>query len=101
MGALFEGFVLIITEFRKKGGKTFEEWDRIIRNSTNPNGANPNRTIGNSTNGNSNNRTSTNRNTVLIKTVPIETGDPLSRSLVGSAIMVMIEENNCYKTIIT
>ena len=36
-GALFEGFVLIITKFRKKGGKTFEEWDRTIRNSTNRN----------------------------------------------------------------
>ena len=37
MGVLFEGFVLIITKFRKKGGKTFEEWDCTIRNSTNRN----------------------------------------------------------------
>ena len=75
MVALFEGFVLIITKFRKKGGKTFEEWDRTIRNSTRNspavynmeiynrvNSTSRNSTNGNSTNGNSTNRNSTNRN---------------------------------------
>ena len=64
-------FVLIIAKFRKKGGKTFEEWDRIIRNSTNQNSPavynmeiynRVNSTSRNSTNRNGTNRYSTNRN---------------------------------------
>jgi len=54
---------------KKKGGKTFEEWDRTIRNSTNRNSTSRNSTNGNSTNarhsihyGNGTNRNSTNQN---------------------------------------
>ena len=59
MGKLIEGFVLIFTKSRKKGGKTFEEWDRTIRNSTNQNSTSRNSTSRNSTNGNSTNGNST------------------------------------------